>query len=433
MRCLVVVALLTTHAVVGRRNRSIVLHELEESQRPLLLRRREVERVVASRRRLDAKRQREVERMDRTINGTALEAPCWGFDVRGRKSCLSYDESLAADTAFPPSEVGSVAFVVAWCGDGFDWVSDLMARSRGAPQVWKRLIVYQKCAIYYNASDGGFIVAYRHDRYATAKPQKLDCTVTGPDTTLTSIDVRRSIMNSATVRGQVVPRVDQALRALDIRVVPLIEPGRGYPTGPRQMRPPYSTDEVGAYLHHISRSYDELADGTFFVHGHVHGGYDAAVRTMDWTASSGVAPQTYFGTTPHTADRPGAMPGNLGLANVQAKRSGNYRNAEFFASRLAIRRRSREFFQTALGFVEETARCADIYLGVPKPKLAPPFERYNDRSFACPARPRYHGSGRIEGYWDVLFCEPCVTPRREVDKRISRRRLQDALHIDASH
>ena len=118
---------------------------------------------------------------------------------------------------------------------------------------------------------------------------------------------------------------------------------------------------------------------------------------------------------------------------LQAKRSGNYRNAEFFASRLAIRRRSREFFQTALGFVEETARCADIYLGVPKPKLAPPFERYNDRSFACPARPRYHGSGRIEGYWDVLFCEPCVTPRREVDKRISRRRLQDALHIDASH
>ena len=221
---------------------------LGESQRRLLLRRREVAREVASRRRLDAKRQREVERMDRTINGTALEAPCWGFDVRGRRSCLSYDEALAADAAFPPSDVGSVAFVVAWCGDRFDWVSDLMARSRGAPQVWKRLIVYQKCAIYQNASDGGFIVAYRHDRYATTKPQKMDCTVTGPDTTLTSIDVRRSIMNSATVRGQVVPRVDQALRALDIRVVPLIEPGRGYPTGPRQMRPPYSTDEVGAYL-----------------------------------------------------------------------------------------------------------------------------------------------------------------------------------------
>ena len=48
-----------------------VLHELEESQRRLLRRRLEVERVVE-----DAKRQREVERMDRTINGTDLEAPC---------------------------------------------------------------------------------------------------------------------------------------------------------------------------------------------------------------------------------------------------------------------------------------------------------------------------------------------------------------------
>ena len=73
--------------------------------------------------------------MDRTINGTALEAPCWGIDVRGRKSCLSYDEALAADAAFPPSDVGTVAFVVAWCGDGFDWVADLMARSPGAQKV----------------------------------------------------------------------------------------------------------------------------------------------------------------------------------------------------------------------------------------------------------------------------------------------------------
>ena len=400
MRCLIVVALLTTRAVVGRRNQ-FVLHELEESQRPLLLRRREVERVVASRRRLDAKRQREVERMDRTINGTALEAPCWGFDVRGRKSCLSYDESLAADTAFPPSEVGSVAFVVAWCGDGFDWVSDLMARSRGAPQVWKRLIVYQKCAIYYNASDGGFIVAYRHDRYATTKPQKLDCTVTGPDTTLTSIDVRRSIMNSATVRGQVVPRVDQALRALDIRVVPLIEPGRGYPTGPRQMRPPYSTDEVGGYLHHISRSYDELADGTFFVHGHVHGGYDAAVRTMDWTAASGVAPQTYFGTTRDTDTRvQRGMPVALGVSVNDAMRKprvGNYRNGEFYASRLSIRRRPRSWFAQAFEIVDRDARCSDVYNRIPRPSLPVPFEQFNNRSFTCPWPRKYGGSGAVEG------------------------------------
>ena len=175
MRCLIVVALLTTRAVVGRRNRSIVLHELEESQRPLLLRRREVERVVASRRRLDAKRQRDVERMDRTINGTALEAPCWGIDVRGHKSCLSYDEALAADAAF--AEVASIAFVVAWCGDKFDWVADMMARSPGAQKVWKRLTLYQKCAIY-NASAGGHEVRYTHDQ-SKEKNQALDCDVTG--------------------------------------------------------------------------------------------------------------------------------------------------------------------------------------------------------------------------------------------------------------
>ena len=102
-------------------------------------RRLEVERVVES----DAKRRREVERMDKTVNGTALEAPCWGIDVRGRKSCLSYDESLAADAAFPPADVGTVAFVAAWCGDSFDWVSDLMARSAGAQKVWNCVEINQ--------------------------------------------------------------------------------------------------------------------------------------------------------------------------------------------------------------------------------------------------------------------------------------------------
>ena len=360
-------------------------------------RRLEVERVVES----DAKRQREVERMDRTVNGTALEAACWGVDAQGRKSCLSYDEALAADAAFPPSEVGSFAFVVAWCGDGFDWVADLMARSPGAQQVWKRLIVYQKCAIYHNASDGGFIVAYRHDGYAATKPQRLDCDVTGPNTTLAPTDVRRAILNHS--RAAANSSVNRALRALDIRVVPLIEPGRGYPTGLHQMRPPYSTDEVGAYLHHISRSYDDLADGTFFVHGHVHGGYDAAVRTMDWTASSGVAPQTYFGTTRDTDTRVRwrrGMPVALGVPvndAMRKPRGGNYRNGEFYASRLSIRRRPRSWFAQAFGIVDRDARCADVYNGIPRPSLPAPFEQFNNRSFTCPWPRKYGGSGAVEG------------------------------------
>ena len=122
--------------------------------------------------------------MDKTINGTALEAPCWGIDVRGRKSCLSYDEALAADAAFPPADVGTVAFVVGLVrrrlrlGGGPDgaepgrpegldlctnqlvsWVEFPGRRDDGFrhaidTQVWKRLTLYQKCAIY-NATRRG--------------------------------------------------------------------------------------------------------------------------------------------------------------------------------------------------------------------------------------------------------------------------------------
>jgi len=360
--------------------------------------------------------------------------PCWGSFTNGSRACASYDEALAADSAFPAEATGTATIVTAWCGDALEWAPKLISEP-GPAAVWKRLVVYQKCAVYpRNATTSA--VHFHHFMMAPGqfKEQVLPIRASGPDNTITAADVRALL--AAHTPASASARTRAALAALEVRVVAMNEPGRGYPTRPGGRGGSsmyYSTDEVGAYLHYVSENYDDLLDGTFFCHGHMHGGLQVATRTMTAMARTGVAPQTYFGTTPHTADRPGAMPGNLGLANVQAKRSGNYRNAEFFASRLAIRRRSREFFQTALGFVEETARCADIYLGVPKPKLAPPFERYNDRSFACPARPRYHGSGRIEGYWDVLFCEPCVTPRREVDKRISRRRLQDALHIDASH
>ena len=130
----------------------------------------------------------------------------------------------------------------------------------------------------------------------------------------------------------------------------------------------YSTDEAGAYLHHIARSYDDLADGTFFVHGHVHGGHDAAIRTMDWTAASGAAPQTYFfGTTRLGATRvprSGGMPSALGVPVKDATRKprgGNYRNGEFHASRLSIRRRPRSWFAQAFDIVDQDARCADVY------------------------------------------------------------------------
>ena len=161
-------------------------------------------------------------------------------------------------------------------------------------------------------------------------------------------------------------------------------------------------------MHHIARSYDDLADGTFFVHGHVHGGYDAAVRTMDWTAASGVAPQTYFGTTRLGATRvprSGGMPSALGVPVKDATRKprgGNYRNGEFYASRLSIRRRPQSWFAQAFDIVDQDARCADVYNKIPLPRLPAPHEQWNKRSFTCPYPRKYGGGGAIEGYWNVF-------------------------------
>lgn len=140
---------------------------------------------------------------------------------------------------------------------------------------------------------------------------------------------------------------------------------------------------------------------------------------MDWTAKNGVAPQTWFGTT-HAYDmaHDGPMPAHLGLhpEDLSKKRHGNYRNGEFYASRLAIRRRSVDFYRQAYDTVVRDAKCADVYNGA-KTRLPKPFEGYSDGS-DCPQPRRYGGSGRIEGYWSAFFCEPCAMPRRGEDPRL---------------
>ena len=79
---------------------------------------------------------------------------------------------------------------------------------------------------------------------------------------------------------------------------------------------------------------------------------------------------------PHTADRPGAMP-NLGLANVQAKRSGTTER-EPFAS-LAIRGEPRAQTAPASSKRRPGARMRP---GCRSRLML--LERYNDRSFAFP-------------------------------------------------
>ena len=121
---------------------------------------------------------------------------------------------------------------------------------------WKRLVVYQKCVVHRN--EAGKLVAGAGNLHS-GQGRALDFDVTGPNLTLTAMDVRAACR--ATV-GANQPVVSNAVEALDIRVVPMVEPGRAHRA---------STDEAGAVLHYLSEYYDDLNDATFFAHGHVHG------------------------------------------------------------------------------------------------------------------------------------------------------------------
>ena len=120
---------------------------------------------------------------------------------------------------------------------------------------WTRLVVYQKCII--EKRDGKLVAGAGN--LHSGQGRALDFAVTGPNHTLTAMDVRAACR--ATV-GANQPVVSNAVEALDIRVVHMVEPGRAHRA---------STDEAGAVLHYLSESYDDLNDATFFAHGHVHG------------------------------------------------------------------------------------------------------------------------------------------------------------------
>ena len=225
----------------------------------------------------------------------------------------------------------------------------------------------------------------------------------------------------------------------------------------RNPRPPFPTDEVGAYLHHVSKNYDSLLDGTFFLHGSLRGGDGAlptplelARRTMDWTYANNLAPQTFFGTTDSGVQRLDPLPGHLGIDKdlLKTRRAGNYAKGEFYASRVSIRRRTRAFYAQALETVREDAvrrplrellrrRAAHVLRRrgggrscrnrsltstpasghVRSATLRPPRGAFirdvcamawiDAHSTPAQVPRRYRGSSRIEGYWNVFFCEAC--------------------------
>ena len=153
---------------------------------------------------------------------------------------------------------------------------------------WKRLVVYQKCVVHRN--EAGKLVAGAGNLHG-GQGRALDFAVTGPNLTLAPSDVRAACR--ATV-GANQPVVSNAVEALDIRVVPMVEPGRAHRA---------STDEAGAVLHYLAESYDDLNDATFFAHGHVHGELGPFMHTLRYAHLRRTVPAAFAATTRYKALR----------------------------------------------------------------------------------------------------------------------------------
>ena len=276
---------------------------------------------------------------------------------------------------------------------------------------WKRLVVYQKCVVHRN--EAGKLVAGAGNLHG-GQGRALDFAVTGPNLTLAPSDVRAACR--ATV-GANQPVVSNAVEALDIRVVPMVEPGRAHRA---------STDEAGAVLHYLSEYYDDLNDATFFAHGHVHGELGPFMHTLRYAHLRRTVPAAFAATTRYKALRDTANAWvrdvlNVSEADFGKKRGGAYRNGEFIIPRLVAHKRTRAFYAAALSSIVRDARCqAAAALRENGGALPPPFERYLDNLTGCDWR-LYRGNRGghlIEGWWPQLFCEACFTPSRRDDPRI---------------
>ena len=314
----------------------------------------------------------EVARVD-AIKG-ALAEPCWATARNNeRRLCASLDEVLETDAG---GELGTVGVVIAWCADDFHWVGDVLRMVAACVEIkilrrvrvdsprhrrdtcsmawrcrlltarrnmhpthwlistqvaanwprgeniteWKRLVVYQKCVVHRN--EAGKLVAGAGNLHS-GQGRALDFAVTGPNLTLAPSDVRAACR--ATV-GANQPVVSNAVEALDIRVVPMVEPGRAHRA---------STDEAGAVLHYLSESYDDLNDATFFAHGHVHGELGPFMHTLRYARLRRTVPAAFAATTRYKALRDTANAWVRDVLNVKKreadfgeKRGGAYRNGE---------------------------------------------------------------------------------------------------------
>ena len=172
--------------------------------------------------------------------------------------------------------------------------------------------MYQKCII--EKRDGKLVAGAGN--LHSGQGRALDFAVTGPNLTLAPSDVRAACR--ATV-GANQPVVSNAVEALDIRVVPMVEPGRAHRA---------STDEAGAVLHYLSEYYDDLNDATFFAHGHVHGELGPFMHTLRYAHLRRTVPAAFAATTRYKALRDTANAWVRDVLNVSEADFGKKRGGD---------------------------------------------------------------------------------------------------------
>lgn len=196
-----------------------------------------------------------------------------------------------------------------------------------------------------------------------------------------------------------------------------------------------STDECGAYLAHMVKYYDSLTDGIVFMQADPrHTPTGSVQHIVNWAANSGVAPINFYplgskqgaGGNPKTCLEdwqpllfPGQPPTSI------TRRTGNYRNGIFYASRLLVRSRPREFWFRLFELVNATEMCAPTFGGASGNQFCKPEAHRPIKVAASPPVP-FCKSGpfrcgkscnALEHVWSHLFCSPCHNLPKSQDPR----------------
>jgi len=157
-------------------------------------------------------------------------------------------------------------------------------------------------------------------------------------------------------------------------------------------------------------------------------------QIVNWAASNQIAPINYYplgskqgagGNPKNCLDdwQPLLFPGQPPTSVT--RRTGNYRNGIFYASRLLVRSRPREFWFRLFELVNATEMCAPTFGGPTgdqhcKPEDHRPLKRAESPSLKfCKSGPFKCGKScnALEHVWSHMFCMPCHNLPKGTDPR----------------